>query len=380
MLLPDDPPRAAYVHVPFCRHRCGYCNFTLIAGRDDLIAAYLEALSREMQTLPPEVELDSLFLGGGTPTHLPPNALHALLSLLRRHFRLTAQAEFSIEANPLDLTPERARVLREFGVNRISLGVQSFRDEKLAALERDHRQEDILAAVALATEISPRVSIDLIFATPQETLEQWLQDVQATLATGVGHVSTYGLTIEPGSAFYGRLQRGQLQRSPEAVEASMYEQGMDLLQAAGFEHYEVSNFARPGERSRHNKTYWRGRSYYAFGSGASRYVQGRRETNHRSTTTYLQRVLAGLSPVAESETLLPEDRARERLVFGLRMLEGIECASFQADTGFDLLALAGVEIERLIALGMLAWSDTRLHLTRAGLLVSDSIWPFFLRM
>ena len=378
-LLPNDPPRAAYFHVPFCRHRCGYCNFTLIARRDDLIDSYLAALKLELASLPQVYELDSLFFGGGTPTHLPPVALQQMLALACQHFRLRTGGEFTIEANPLDLNRERAAVLREFGVTRVSLGVQSFRDEKLHLLERDHRRADIASAIEIAREIAPRVCLDLIFATPHETPAEWLQDVEDALATGVGHLSTYGLTIEPGTAFFGRANRGELPRSPENWEAEMYEQGLERLIAAGYEHYEVSSYARAGERSQHNETYWRGRSYFAFGPGAARYVQGRREINHRSTTTYLQRVLAGQSPVAESETLSPEDRARERLVFGLRMLEGIESSAFREETGYDLLKLAGGEIASLVELGMLAWNNERLHLTRSGLLISDSLWPRFLR-
>lgn len=377
--LPNDPPTAAYVHVPFCRHRCGYCNFTLLAGRDDLIDAYLTALERELAALPRTYELQTLYLGGGTPTHLPPRQLERLFQLVFQRFKLTPGAEFTVEANPLDLDADRVRVLQDVGITRISLGVQSFNDAKLGRLERDHRRPDIYAALEQSHRIAKSVSLDLIFAAPEETLAQWQSDVSHALATEVEHISMYGLAYEQGAAFYGRLLRGSLQQAPESLEAEMYEAAIDRLQAGGFEHYEVSNFARPGHRSRHNETYWRGRSYFAFGPGAARYVAGRRETNHRSTTAYIQRLLGGKSPVVESEQLAAEDRARERLVFGLRMLEGVGREEFRLDTGYEIEGLVGEEINELIELELLAWSNNRLHLTRRGLLVSDSIWPRFLR-
>jgi oxygen-independent coproporphyrinogen-3 oxidase len=374
-LLPNDPPTSAYFHVPFCRHRCGYCNFTLVAGRDDLIGSYLQAIELELARLPRQYALDTLYFGGGTPTHLPAVDLARLFALVRRWFQLNPGAEVTVEANPLDLDPQRCAALRDAGVNRISLGVQSFRDAKLAVLERDHRRCDIAHAIELARGAAASVSLDLIYAAPGESLAQWLDDLSEAVATGVDHVSVYGLTIEQGSAFYGRWLKGTLAKAPEPLEADMYEAALDRLAAGGYQQYEASNFARPGEESRHNETYWQGRSYFAFGPGAARYVHGRREVNHRSTTAYLQRLLAGQSPVAEAEELSPEDRARERLVFGLRRLAGVERQQFLAETGYEIEGLAGKQLASLVDLGLLRWSEQRLQLTRRGLLLSDSIWP-----
>jgi oxygen-independent coproporphyrinogen-3 oxidase len=219
------------------------------------------------------------------------------------------------------------------------------------------------------------VSLDLIYAAPGEALAQWLDDLDAAIATGVDHISIYGLTVEQGSTFYGRWLKGILAKTPESLEADMYEAAIDRLTAERYEQYEVSNFARPGHQSRHNLTYWQGRSYFAFGPGAARYVRGRRETNHRSTTTYIQRLLAGQSPVAEAEELAPEARARERLVFGLRQLTGVGRRQFLEETGYELQHLVGPQLVPLIEQGLLSWSGERLQLTRRGLLVSDSLWP-----
>jgi len=371
--------RAAYIHVPFCRHRCGYCNFTLVARRDDLIDAYLRAIERELSWLDGPHEVDTLFFGGGTPTHLPPPSLARLCAIVRKQFPLAANHEFSVEANPLDLTAERIAVLVEHGVNRVSLGVQSIDDAKLATLERDHRRPDIEATLDRCRAAFPSVAVDLIFGVPGETRDVWLDDLRFVTSAAVDHVSTYGLTFEQGTAFWTRRRQGALSPVDEHSEAEFYETAIDRLTAAGFEHYEVSNFARAGHRCRHNETYWLGGSYFAAGPGAARYLSGRREINHRSTTTYLKRVLAGESPVAEAESLLPEDAARERLVFALRRMEGLDRHEFLRWTGFDIEVLLGPPLRRFVEQALLTWDGPRLRLTRAGLLVSDSLWPEFLR-
>jgi oxygen-independent coproporphyrinogen-3 oxidase len=231
-----------------------------------------------------------------------------------------------------------------------------------------------------ARAFAKSVSLDLIFGVPGESLDDWRRDLETAISLAPDHVSTYGLTFEKGTAFWSRLSHGELARIEEETERQMYEMAIDLLTAAGFEHYEVSNFARPGHRCRHNETYWRGGQYFAAGPGAARFIDGRRETNHRSTTTYIRRIFAGESPVAESEQLAPEDTARERLVFALRRLEGIDAEQFAAETGFSITALAGDALPRLIDLGLMEIAEGRLKLTRRGLLVSDAIWPEFLRV
>lgn len=383
-LLLDDSttwpaPRAAYFHVPFCAHRCGYCNFTLVAGRDELIGPYLDALATELSWLETPRPVDTLFIGGGTPTHLPPRALDRLLTLARRWFPLNAGYEFSVEANPVDVTADRASVLQAQGVNRVSLGAQSFRAEKLRLLERDHTGETIHRAVKLLRSTMASISLDLIFGAPGETLAEWQADVAQGIALAPDHISTYGLTFERGTTFYGRLQRGELRQLDEDLERAMYEHAIDTLSAAGYEHYEVSNFAKPGRRCRHNETYWNAEGYFAAGPGAARYVGGVREINHRGTLAYLQKVSRGESPAAERETLSPEDRAREALVIGLRRIEGVNTATFRERFGVAVEELGGVALARHIDAGVLVRDSGFLRLTRSGLMVSDSLWGEYLR-
>ena len=369
-------PQAAYIHVPFCARRCGYCNFAVVAGRGDLVPSYLQAVERELATqLTQPSPVATLYFGGGTPTQLGASGLRQLLQAAAHWHPLLSGYEWTVEANPADMSPAMADVLAQAGVNRLSLGGQSFRPAKLELLERDHQPADVIRSVELARNHGMAVSLDLIFATPGESLGEWQDDLQRAIDLEPEHLSVYGLTFEKGTTYWGRRLRGELVEVDDELARDMYLLAIDRLAEAGFEHYEVSNFAQPGHRSRHNETYWRGDEYFAAGPGAARYVAGVRETNHRSTSTYLRRVLAGESPVAEREQLDAESRARERLVFGLRRLEGVDRGQFEQTTGFSIDTLAGKQIAQLVELQLLTEADGRVLLTREGLLVSDAIWP-----
>jgi len=367
------PPRGAYLHVPFCTHRCGYCNFTLVAGRGDLVPSYLKALEIELSRLDGPCEVDTLFIGGGTPTFLSAKELAQLLKLATQRFPLAAGHEFSVEANPADITAEKVAMLADHGVNRVSLGVQSFRAKKLKILERDHHREEVHQAIEQVVQRIENLSLDLIFATPGESLAQWQADLDEALKAPIRHLSTYGLTYEQGTAFWSRLRRAELSEADEELQRAMYLTAIDTITAAGHHQYEISNFAQPGYACRHNERYWLGESFHAAGPGAARFLDGVRETNHRSTTTYIKKVLAGESPIAERDALTAEQRARERLVFGLRRVEGIDGERFALNTGYHVENLAAEEIENFVAWGLIERDGTQLRLTREGLLLSDSV-------
>ena len=371
-------PRSAYVHVPFCRHRCGYCNFTVVAGRDDLIEDYLKAIEIELSWLGEPQSVDTLFFGGGTPTHLKPDQLSRFLQLVKQWFPTDSHAEISTEANPEDIDTPTADVLKQAGINRVSLGVQSFRDTKLRTLERSHTGDVVSKSVELLRPAIRSLSLDLIFGSPDESLEQWQADVQRALALNPDHLSTYGLTYERGTSFYSRRQKDEIQAVPESVELEMYEYAITALQDAGYEHYEVSNFAKPQHRCRHNENYWFCNPFYGIGPGASAFVDGKRQSNHRSTTKYLQSVLAGKSPIDDIDELSEKDLAHERLVFGLRRLEGVKLADFHEATGQHVRDLIGEPLAWLIDQGLLEIDDVAIRLTKKGLIVSDSIWPHLL--
>jgi oxygen-independent coproporphyrinogen III oxidase len=371
-------PRSAYIHVPFCAHRCGYCDFTLVARRDDLIDAYLEALATDLAQLERPREVDTLFFGGGTPTHLPADQLQRLMNLALRWFVPTPAAEICVEANPAGLDDAKIAVLADAGVNRVSLGIQSFDTGILKLLERDHRRPEIISAVERLRPRIPNIGFDLIFGIPGQSLELWNETLDEALGLSPTHVSTYGLTFEKGTTFFSRLTKGSLRRCEEEAEREMYALAMDRLPQAGLEQYEISNFARPGFRSRHNEIYWRGLPFYGFGPGAARYIAGRRELNHRSVTTWIKRIQSGQSPIADSEELSPEERARERIMLGLRRASGIQLADFKRETDFDFRELSPSALAQNLNRSLLEEVDGTIRLTREGRFVADTVIVDFL--
>ena len=367
-------PRTAYIHIPFCAHHCGYCDFAVATGKDHLIDLYLEALELELAGLREPRSVETLFIGGGTPTYLGPTALERLLRMITRWLpRESATGEFSIESTPDSVDREKAALLASYGVNRISLGVQSFDPEMLGTLDRQHDPEQIPAAVAAIRSFIPQLSFDLIFGTPGQSLAQWDADLSAALEYQPEHLSTYGLTYEKGTPLWKARHRGQVIALSEDAELELYLHTIQRLEAAGFEHYELSNFARPGQRSRHNERYWANEAYWGFGVGAARYVHGRRELNIRDTATYIRRVLAGESPTFQWEELDPESRAFETIATQLRRSVGIDRSRFEQQTGYVLDQLIAERLKRLCEIGMLDDTGETVRLTRQGRCVADAV-------
>jgi oxygen-independent coproporphyrinogen III oxidase len=366
-------PRAAYVHIPFCAHHCGYCDFAVAVGHDDLIDLYLEALAVELATLQSPQAIETLFIGGGTPTYLRDDQLSKLLKDIARWLPLAPRGEFTIEANPGTLTPDKIAVLADHGVNRVSLGAQSFQPGLLKTLERDHQPDDVPRAVSAIRERIAGVAMDLIFGVPGQTISDWDSDLRQGLALGPDHISTYGLTYEKGTPLWKQRERGQVSAVTEDDELSMYGRAIDLLESAGFEHYEISNFAQPGRQCRHNLVYWANEAYFGFGVGAARYIDGRRELNSRDLRTYIKRILSGETAIFQSETLDPVDRARETLAVQLRRSEGIARDRFLRQTGSELDKLIERPLAQLTSLGLLADDEETVRLTRQGKYVADTV-------
>jgi oxygen-independent coproporphyrinogen-3 oxidase len=359
--------------VPFCAHHCGYCDFAVAAGRDHLIDRYLDALAAELAQLQTPQRVQTLFLGGGTPTHLDARQLERLLATVLHWLPLEASGEFSVEANPDSLTAEKIAVLADHGVNRVSLGAQSFHPHLLAVLERIHSPAEVGRAVKrLRTRIA-QVSIDLIFGVPGQSEAEWRADLQHALELAPDHLSTYGLTYEKGTRLWKQRQRGQLVPLAEEDEREMYRLAMDTLQCAGFEQYEISNFARSGCRSRHNQVYWANEAYFGAGLGAARYVHFRREINTRDLDAYLRRALAGQPVTQQSEELIPEERARETMAVQLRRAEGIDRPAFEVQTGFALDAVASARLPQLVERGFLVDDGQHVYLSREGKFVADAV-------
>ena len=379
--FPDNscaPPRALYVHVPFCLHRCGYCDFTLVADRDDLVPAYLKALTNELGRLDGEYEVDTIFIGGGTPTHLSPQQLEALAEVLFGRFTLSSGAEFSVEANPDGLSDDIMKTLSGIGVNRLSLGVQSFDAEVLKTLERQHTPAIAEEVVHRAINSIDDVSLDLIFGVPGQTFEAWNATLAAAQQFPIRHVSTYGLTFEKGTDFFRRLQQGHIHAAPDDLERDMYAAAISRFGSAGVPQYEISNFAQPGSECLHNMVYWQAEEYFAFGPGAARYVNGVRSTNARNVSRWINCWLKGEVALQEVEELSAEEKIREAIFLGLRLAGGIDINAFRNRFGCDVLEIAKGSAGRHLEDGLLEVAENRLRLTLEGRFLADTVIADFL--
>jgi oxygen-independent coproporphyrinogen-3 oxidase len=369
-------PRAAYVHIPFCARKCGYCDFASLAGAEESADRYLSALAREMELLLKEPqEVTTIFVGGGTPTRLSSRQLERLTAIVRQWLVLAPGGEWTVEANPGTLDAGKVEVLAAAGVNRVSLGAQSFQPAVLAVLDRDHGRAEVERALELVRPAVPRWSLDLIFGVPGSSLSSWLDDLEIALGMGPGHLSCYGLVFEKGTPLWKDWQGGKVFPLDEELERSMYEATIDRLAAAGLAMYEISNFARKGHECRHNLVYWGNLAYFGFGLGAARYVQGVRSVNTRDLSGYLRRIEAGLPAKGPSEELSAEAEARETAILMLRRVAaGIDRRQFLERTGFDLDALLGPALEQFRVSRHLHDDGQCVRLSREGLIIADFIF------
>ena len=376
-------PRAIYVHVPFCLHRCGYCDFTLVAQKDDLIPSYLQAIRNELAMQTDVTEVDTIFIGGGTPTHLSIDQLQQLIAAIREKFVLAENGEFSLEGNPDGLTDQMLHALAELGVNRLSLGVQSFDPDILKTLERHHSPDDAIDVVQRAAAIIDNVSLDLIFGVPGQTLDAWNDSLCIADTLPLRHVSTYGLTFEKGTDFFRRQNSGHLSAVPDELEREMYALAMQRLTdqqpgSLNFQHYEISNFAEPGFECRHNIVYWAAQEYFAFGPGAARYINGQRSTNARSVTRWVKSWLQNQPALQDSETLDAAAKIKEAVFLGLRRIGGIDIQLFETVHGVDVRAEFCEAVNSNIGNGLLEISGGMLRLTSEGRFLADSVVVDFL--
>ncbi len=367
-------PQAAYVHVPFCAHKCGYCDFASLAGADHLADRYLDALSREISRLGTPQPVRTIFLGGGTPTRLTVDQLRRLLEVIGLWLPLETDGEFTVEANPGTLNAEKVEALIEGGVNRVSMGAQSFSRSILRTLERDHDPEEVARAVELIAPRFERWSLDLIFGVPGSTLEDWNADLDRALAFEPPHLSCYALIFERGTDLWKRYQKDLIHPIDEEIERSMMESTIDRLTVSSRSMYEISNFAKPGQQSVHNHVYWANDAYFGFGLGAARYVDGVRSVNTRDLRGYLNRIESDDDPTGPREQLNPEERARETAILMLRRTKlGLDRLDFLERTGFEIDFLAGSVIQRFSKSGHLEDDGRRIRLSKEGIYVADSI-------
>ncbi|HEY8602333.1 MAG TPA: radical SAM family heme chaperone HemW [Thermomicrobiales bacterium] len=393
-LSPPSAPFGIYLHVPFCVRKCRYCDFVTYAGRSNLIPAYVDALIGEIEAVPrrwhgPLPLVSSVFWGGGTPSLLPPADFARVHATIERVFgwRMARdEVEITIEANPETVDRDYWRAARDAGINRISLGVQSFQPRGVLALDRDHDAATAIRALETARQAGiENVSFDLIFGWAGQTAADWRADLAQATALAPSHMSLYALTIEEGSALFADIARGRVRPPDDDQQADFYEQATAHLGDAGYEGYEISNWARrPAgaphgmNRSRHNSLYWRNGEYLGFGVGAHSHFRGRRFGNDRLIRRYIDAVRAGtLRPSLDEPIDLPTAMA-ETMMLGLRLAEGVSYAAFRQRHGRDLEATYGAQLAALAPLGVLTNADGHLRLTARGRLVANEVLVRFL--
>lgn len=373
-----DIPKAAYIHIPFCVSKCWYCDFNSYSGMDSFFDSYACALMSEIRQVRKndQSSLQTVYFGGGTPTVLPAEKLEAILGELRCSIGIDEDAEVTLEANPGTIDANTASRLRHAGFNRISLGVQSFDDAFLRTMGRIHSRDQATAAYNTVREEGfCNVGVDLIFALPGQGLGHWSDTLDAALQLKPPpeHLSLYELSIEEGTRFAELLAAGRLEPGDEDLRLRMYELTISKLSEAGFEHYEVSNFARPGFRSRHNMVYWMNGPYYGFGAGATSYMNKIRSRRISDPRKYIDAISFGGEAVEFSESLDCRERLGETIIQGLRMLEGVDLVRTQRRLGLDPMAEFAAEIESLVRRGLVELADSHLRVTHSGLLLLNDV-------
>jgi len=390
-----DKSLSLYVHIPFCRSKCVYCDFNSYAGQEALIPAYVEALLREAEAWSgfyAGTTVETLFFGGGTPSLTPPAEMKRLMEGLRQRFAIAAEAEVSLEANPESVHFDYLRGLRDLGVNRLSLGVQSFDDEELRLLGRIHSAAEAEAAYGAARQAGfENVGLDLIFGLPQQELESWQQSLEKAIRLGPDHLSLYALTVEENTPLGRAVAANRAWEPDEDAQAEMYEESEDRLEAVGYDHYETSNWAWPGHRCRHNLTYWETRPYLGLGAGAHSYLSGCRFATTPLPQDYIELIqasgpaeerdgglnLSKMPQVTSLERLSEQTEMSDTMILGLRLTDGVSRERFRERFGVGLEERYSQEISDLTRLGLLEMDSKSVRVTkRARLLANEALLRF----
>ncbi|MEA5502459.1 radical SAM family heme chaperone HemW [Halotia wernerae UHCC 0503] len=365
---------SAYIHIPFCRRRCFYCDFPVFVVGDRLrgetsgtISQYVDVLCEEIAIAPTCGQLlKTIFFGGGTPSLLSVEQLQRILGALEKRFGIAAGVEISMEIDPGTFDLAHILGYRSIGVNRVSLGIQAFQEELLQVAGRSHSVVDILASAELIHQVEiPEFSIDLISGLPHQSLDQWQDSLDKAVAIAPTHISIYDLTIEPGTAFGRYYKPGDSPLPTDVTTVKMYQMGQQVLTEAGYEHYEISNYAQPGHQCRHNRVYWENRPYYGFGMGAASYVQGKRFTRPRKTKEYYQWVqdLIANGGVINCKVTPPDEILLETLMLGLRLAEGVSLSILAEEFGEEKVKKIQKILQPYLEKGWVKVIDGRLRLS-----------------
>jgi len=369
-----------YLHIPFCRKRCHYCDFFKSTDLSQKVRL-LEGLRKELETRASELaseEINTIYLGGGTPSVLLIDELKDLLQTIRQNYRVSPEAEITMEANPDDLSQAILSALREIGFNRLSMGVQSFSESDLKLMNRRHGVMQAIQSVKWAKKAGfSNISIDLIYGLPNQTLEEWERNVRIAVELDVQHISAYNLTYHEGTVFYDRLKKGILKELPDELSLQQFEMLISILKDAGFEHYEISNFCKPGLYSQHNSSYWKSKKYLGIGPSAHSFDLTTRRWNVSSVSGYLDGI-ENNKPYSESEILTEQDRFNDYIITGLRTIWGISEELIQAEFSAQYLVHFQKIRDEYLHSGHVLNASGKICLSPAGLFISDKIMADFM--
>ncbi|MBU9722518.1 MULTISPECIES: radical SAM family heme chaperone HemW [Bacillaceae] len=375
-------PKAVYIHVPFCEQICHYCDFNKFFLQNQPVDEYIELCEMEIKNTIsnfPTEEVSSVYVGGGTPTSLTTDQLGRLLEWVKEYFPLAENYEWSVEVNPGSANFDKLQKMQEIGVNRLSIGAQTFDAALLKKIGRDHEPGDVEKTVQQAIEAGfTNLSIDLMMGLPEQTMEQFQETLRQVVALPIQHISAYSLKIEPKTVFYQLWSKGKLPMPGDELEADMYEELRNTLKEAGFTHYEISNFAKKGFESTHNLTYWNNEEYYGIGAGAHSYVQGVRRINHGPLPKYMNAVKQSGFPYREEHQVSKTEAMEEHMFMGLRKLDGVSYTNFYNRFGIEMRSIFSQEIDRLVNDGLLRDNGSSIQLTDHGLLLGNEVFEKFL--
>lgn len=373
---------AAYIHIPFCEHICFYCDFNKVFLEGQPVDEYVDLLVREMKLTMEqqgETEIETIYVGGGTPTTLNEKQLDRLLIGIKENLPFKIGNEFTFEANPGDLSVEKLQVLHDHGVNRLSMGVQSFNDDLLKKIGRIHRVSDVYQSISNARQVGfENISIDLIYRLPGQTEADFESSLKKALELDLPHYSTYSLILENKTIFYNLMRQGKLPLPTEDAEANMYQMAIDQMADKGRKQYEISNYALLGYESKHNLIYWKNEKYYGFGAGAHGYLGGHRYQNNGPIQQYLKPLREHKLPVLRSQKLSLEEKIEEELFLGLRKLQGVSIEHFFDKFQVSVFDIYQETIEELVEAGLLEVSQQWLRLTPRGKFLGNEVFQAFL--
>ena len=370
-------PIGLYLHIPYCLHKCGYCDFNSHNIDEAEMESYVQALLLEMKHAAKGSKdrwVDTIFFGGGTPTTLPFADLARILEACRQQFQVDPQAEITCEANPATIPQTDLAQLREVGFNRLSIGVQSFDPDELKRLERVHSVNEVYLTVERARKAGfDNLSLDLMFGLPGQSIERWRDNLNQALGLEPDHLSAYNLTIEPGTVFHKQQAQGQLKMPPDDFQRELFEITINTLTSAGYEHYEISNYAKPEKQCRHNLIYWTNGEYLGLGAGASSALKGKRFKNVNLPARYITQINESETAVESRETPDRRQRMGETVMLGLRLREGLNLVTFEQQFGMSFHEAFGDTVTRLEKMELMELRNDRAALTREGLFLADSV-------